>query len=297
MRSPFDLDDDETYRQWRDAKRDLHPTRIDDLVVEVADPRHLRPTECAELRRLCARANMAIYRSPITAADKEIPRRLAQQLGLARLDANWLADEDGISPITVGAGAPSAPLGGGDRTAYIPYTDRPIKWHTDGYYHPASRRIEAMLLHCVAPAREGGATALMDPDMAYIALREADPDGLRALMAPDAMTIPARADDAGVARAAQTGPVFSATDAGTALHMRYTARTRSIEWKPDAATRAAVVLLERLLASDDPTIFRTRLEAGMGIVSNNVLHDRSGFVDDPQRPRLLYRARYLDRIA
>ena len=297
MRSPFDLDDDETYRQWRDAKRDLHPTRIDDLVVEVADPRHLRPTECAELRRLCARANMAIYRSPITAADKEIPRRLAQQLGLARLDANWLADEDGISPITVGAGAPSAPLGGGDRTAYNPYTDRPIKWHTDGYYHPASRRIEAMLLHCVAPAREGGATALMDPDMAYIALREADPDGLRALMAPDAMTIPARTDDAGVARAAQTGPVFSATDAGTALHMRYTARTRSIEWKPDAATRAAVVLLERLLASDDPTIFRTRLEAGMGIVSNNVLHDRSGFVDDPQRPRLLYRARYLDRIA
>lgn len=297
MRSPFDLGDDETYRRWRDAKRVLHPTRIDDLVVEVADPRRLRPSECAELRRLCGRANLAIYRSPITAVDKEIPRRLAQQLGLHRLDANWLADEDGISPITVGATAPGQATGGGDRAAYIPYTDRPIKWHTDGYYHPPSRRIEAMLLHCVAPAAEGGANALMDPEMAYIALREADPDGLRALMAADAMTIPARTDDAGVARAAQTGPVFSVTHEGAALHMRYTARTRSIEWKPDAATRAAVALLERLLASDAPAIFRTRLEAGMGIVSNNVLHDRSGFVDDPQRPRLLYRARYLDRIA
>ncbi|MDE2093135.1 MAG: TauD/TfdA family dioxygenase [Burkholderiales bacterium] len=296
-RSPFDLDDDGTYRRWRDAKRALQPARIDDLVVEVGDPRRLRASESAQLRRLCGHTNMAIYRSPVTAADKEIPRRLAQQLGLHRLDANWLADDDGISPIAVAAGTDAGAAAGGDRVGFIPYTNRPIKWHTDGYYHPPARRIEAMLLHCVAPAREGGVNALMDPEMAYIALREADPDLLRALMAADAMTIPARTDDAGVARAAQTGPVFSTTQSGAALHMRYTARTRSIEWKPDAATRAAVAWLERLLAGDDPAIFRIRLEAGMGIVSNNVLHDRSGFVDDPQRPRLLYRARYLDRIA
>ena len=35
----------------------------------------------------------------------------------------------------------------------------------------------------------------------------------------------------------------------------------------------------------------------MGLISHNVLHDRSGFEDDPQQPRLLYRARYLDRVA
>jgi hypothetical protein len=35
----------------------------------------------------------------------------------------------------------------------------------------------------------------------------------------------------------------------------------------------------------------------MGLVANNVLHDRDAFIDDPQRPRLLYRARYLDRVA
>jgi hypothetical protein len=35
----------------------------------------------------------------------------------------------------------------------------------------------------------------------------------------------------------------------------------------------------------------------MGLVANNVLHDRSAFVDDPAHPRLLYRARYLDRVA
>jgi hypothetical protein len=78
--------------------------------------------------------------------------------------------------------------------------------------------------------------------------------------------------------------------------MRYTARTRSIQWKEDAATRDAVAFLERFLASDSPHIFRLRMEAGMGLVCNNVLHDRAGFIDEPGSPRLLYRARYLDRI-
>jgi hypothetical protein len=35
----------------------------------------------------------------------------------------------------------------------------------------------------------------------------------------------------------------------------------------------------------------------MGIVCNNVLHERGGFVDDANAPRLLYRARYYDRVA
>jgi hypothetical protein len=35
----------------------------------------------------------------------------------------------------------------------------------------------------------------------------------------------------------------------------------------------------------------------MGVLCNNVLHDRSAFVDAPDIQRLLYRARYYDRIA
>ena len=35
----------------------------------------------------------------------------------------------------------------------------------------------------------------------------------------------------------------------------------------------------------------------MGLVCNNVLHDRAAFVDSESRKRLLYRARYFDRIA
>ena len=80
--------------------------------------------------------------------------------------------------------------------------------------------------------------------------------------------------------------------------MRYTARTRSIEWKADVATHEAVAFLARFLTDDNPhDRCACGLQAGMGIVANNVLHDRERFVDDPARPRLLYRARYLDRVS
>jgi hypothetical protein len=289
MNTPFDLDNPSAYARWRDAKRASHPVQASDLIVDVADPRALSDTELNALLQRCATANMAIYRSPVCIEDKNIPRLLAQQLGLHRLDGNWLADEDGISQIAV-----AAPVG--DRAAFIPYTNRPIKWHTDGYYHPQSRHIRAMVLHCVRKASAGGESAVMDHEMAYIALREANADWVRALMAPDAMTIPERLDEDGVARAEQSGPVFSVDEQTGALHMRYTARTRSIVWKDDAATRGAVAFLEQLLAGDGPYLFRLTLQPGMGLVCNNVLHDRAGFVDDPAQPRLLYRARYLDRL-
>jgi hypothetical protein len=115
-------------------------------------------------------------------------------------------------------------------------------------------------------------------------------------MQADAMTIPERVDETDGVRAAQSGPVFS-LDATGHLHMRYTARTRSIEWKQDAATLAAVAALEQLLASNTPHVFQALLEPGMGLLCNNVLHDRGAFTDNAAHPRLLYRARYLDRIS
>ena len=290
-RGAFDLANAVAYRRWRNTKLQQQPRQLEDLLVDVADPRRLSPAERDAILRRCCDANMAVYRSPVTAADKNLPRLLGAQLGLLRLDGNWLADEDGISQITV---SPKAGENAG--AAYIPYTNRAIKWHTDGYYHPQERRIQAMILHCVSAAVEGGRNALMDHEMAYIALRDANPDWVRALMAADAMTIPARMGEAGVARAAQPGPVFCVDPASGALHMRYTARTRSVEWKDDTCTLEAAAFLRELLDSEPPYRFDLRLQPGMGLVGHNMLHDRSAFVDDPAQPRLLYRARFLDRI-
>lgn len=289
-RSPFHLDADAAYQIWREAKLSNYPTRAEDMVVEVGDPRALTPAEHDAILRRCRKTNLAIYASRCgTAPDKDIPRKLGLQFGLKHLDHNLLADEDAITSLTVAAG-------GGQRGDFIPYTDRPIRWHTDGYYNPPRRRILGLMLHCVTPAVSGGANALLDHEIAYLLIRDANPEHIRALMAPDAMTIPARMDENGVARPAETGPVFSVLDNGQ-LHMRYTARTRSIEWHPRPATLAAAAFLEQLLASELPYIFRARLESGMGLVCNNVLHDRSGFSDDETQRRLLYRARYYERMA
>jgi alpha-ketoglutarate-dependent taurine dioxygenase len=311
---PFDLSDEASYREWRALKLATRARCIDDLIVDVDDPARLSSAERAALLRRCARWNMALYRSPRRDADKALVRAVGAQLGLVRLDANWLADEDGLSSITVSRPPPSAspravpPEGervawGGpaprcdERGGFIPYTDRAIRWHTDGYYHPWPRCIRAMVLHCVRPACSGGSNALLDHELAYVALRDASPRWVQALMATDAMTIPSRDDESGVARAAQSGPVFAVDPHDGALQMRYTARTRSIAWKANPATHKAVAFLERYLNEDNPFVLRVRLDAGMGIVANNVLHDRSAFIDDPALPRLLYRARYLDRIA
>ena len=288
--SSFDLDQPEAYARWRAAKLASHPRRAEELVVDVADPRRLTLAERGAILALCVRTNMAIYRSPVIAEDKELPALLGAQLGLHRLDANWLADEDGISSIAV-SGDEDGPTKG----EFIPYTSKPIKWHTDGYYHPQARRIEGMILHCVRNAGEGGVSRLVDHEMIYMALRDANPDWVRALMADDAMTIPERTDESGVARPAQSGPVFYLRADG-GLQMRYTARTRSIAWKDDAVTRAAVAFVEQLLAAAQPWIFRLLLQPGMGIVANNVPHERTAFTDDPRQPRLLYRARYLDHV-
>jgi alpha-ketoglutarate-dependent taurine dioxygenase len=290
MSPHFDLNDNTAYQRWREQKLKQAPTSVSDLIIEVNDPLHLTTYEHAVLLDMCQRSNMVIYAAKQHSAEKDIARQVGHQFGLESLDANWLAGEDGISEIQV---SDTADL---SRQAYIPYTNRPIKWHTDGYYNPPQRRIRGMLLHCVHSAAEGGENHLMDHELAYVKLRDENPDFIRALSADDAMTIPERTDEDGVARAAQTGPVFSVDENGK-LHMRYTARTRSIAWKQDEVTLAAVAFLEHILAADSPHIYTARLESGMGLLCNNVLHDRSGFTDNLASPRLLYRARYYDRIA
>ena len=114
-------------------------------------------------------------------------------------------------------------------------------------------------------------------------------------MREDAMTIPENRQDDKVDRPERCGPVFMSTACGN-LHMRYTARKRNVIWRNDSDTQLARIVLDNILKSDIPYIFRATLQPGQGLVSNNVLHNRSGFNDADESPRLLYRLRYYDRI-
>ena len=80
--------------------------------------------------------------------------------------------------------------------------------------------------------------------------------------------------------------------------MRYTARTRSIEWRDDPATRDASQWMREWLVSDEPYKLRIKLNAGQGILNNNVLHNRTEFFDEPasSKHRVMLRVRFHDRI-
>jgi hypothetical protein len=287
--SPFDLDNDTAYHAWLENKMDDYPQEIEDIIVEVDDPKKLSTAEYKVIRDLVKKTNMAIYAGKTRDdPDKNIPVKLAQQFGLVSPDNNMGAD-DGITALRV--------ADGDWRGEYIPYTNKSIHWHTDGYYNTLDHQIRSLLLHCVTPAVSGGENALLDPEIIYIRLRQENPEFIRVLMQPDVMMIPANINKEGeVIRPDRYGPVFSILADGN-LHMRYTARTRSIEWKQDLLVQEAVALLHDYLHTDSPYIYRGTLQSGQGLISNNVLHDRSGFEEDDERKRLLYRMRYYQRLA
>ncbi|MDH5189659.1 MAG: TauD/TfdA family dioxygenase [Gammaproteobacteria bacterium] len=288
--SPFHLDNEKGYQLWREQKRDNYPSKPEELLVSVSDPFHITVDERGQILSLCSKTNISIYRTSLEGvADKEIPRAIGHAFGLNRLDPNMLADDDGITSLQVVAGK--------SVRGYIPYSNKRLLWHTDGYYNTTEQQIRSIILHCVTPASgDGGENGLLDHEMAYILLRDRNPDFIQALMAPDAMTIPANEEAAEQDRKSVTGPVFSVDSSDGSLHMRYTARTRSIIWKDNEVTRKAVAFLGDLLENGNDYIFNYKLRAGEGLICNNVLHKRTAFENTEGADRLLYRARYYDRI-
>jgi hypothetical protein len=204
--SPFSLQDKEAYRRWREQKLQAYPETAESLVVEIGDPRALTEAEAGDILRVCRKTNMAIYASHMGGLeDKTIPRALGERFGLQRLDNNMLADDDGITSLQV--------VPGKSRRGYIPYSNRRLLWHTDGYYNSPESFIRAFVLHCVSPAADGGENSLLDHEIVYLLMRDANPEYIRALMAPDAMTIPANTESGEETRAASIGPVFSGKSA------------------------------------------------------------------------------------
>lgn len=289
--SPFNLSNDTVYQQWRSARFPYMNPVLDDLLVLIQDPYHLSDDEKAAVFERCEKFNMAIYQLRDTAIqDKSLVHELGKQLAMRRLDANLRADEDSVSSLQVREQV-------GNR--YIPYTNKALSWHTDGYYNHLDKQIFGIIMHCVRPAIDGGVNSLLNPESLYITLRDENPAYIEALMHPDAMVIPDNIEAGKVIREAQGGPVFMVkppvgAEAGR-LHMRYSARKRNIAWRDTEDTRDAVDMINRLMA-DDGNVLKVKLEAGQGIICNNVLHNRTGFEDSTGQKRLMYRARYYDAV-
>jgi hypothetical protein len=286
--SPFDLENDRAYQAWRARKL---AQRAQGEPIKLGHPGRLSDIERRRILVECAARNFAIFRVATRVGEPQTAlQAFGRRLGLLDLDQNLCAEETGVTAITVKRTATDKP--------YIPYSNRPLGWHTDGYYNAGGRQVRAWLLYCAQPAAEGGDNELLDHEIAYIRLRDHNPDWIRALMAPNAMTIPSNEEGGRGIRPDHAGPVFSVSPHDGTLHMRYSARPRNVIWAQDDATRSAAAFLLELFRHGDEHGLRYRLSAGEGVISNNVLHRRDGFRDDPAtgHKRLLYRARYYQRL-
>ena len=287
--NPFNLVDDSAYQAWKNWKLDNIPVSASDIKLEIDNPNSLSEEELKAIKGICQKSNMVIYNIRCKSeTNKDAIKNLGMQIGLSRLDSNLCADEDDITSLTYKED--------GRQKGYIPYSNMRLSWHTDGYYNTPDMQIRGIILHCVQPAAEGGVNALLDHELLYIHLRETNPAYISALMKPDAMIIPPNVENGEEIREAQGGPVFSVHDRYGTLHCRYSARTRNITWKADSVTQEATQCITEYLNSADAPILNYRLEAGEGLLCNNVLHNRTGFSDSEEQKRLLYRARYFDRI-
>lgn len=275
------------YARWRESRLQNWPDYTTLSAIKLKNPLCLSEEELHTLSGQCEVNNFALYRVDPEHNHKECVRHLAKAFGLANLDSHLCADNDNVSSLKV--------MSLGRASGYIPYTNRRLNWHTDGYYNPLDQHIRAFILHCQQPAYRGGENMLLNHELVYIRLYDEDPALIKALMQPDALTIPANIENGVELRAPQCGPVFYQDPHTQRLQMRYTARSRSIEWKQDPCLEHALMRIEQLINED--IALRYTLKAGEGLICNNILHARSAFTDGniPDQQRVMYRVRSYDR--
>lgn len=293
--NPWNLKDNAAYSAWRSEKLSDKSALSGALnPVEISDISAPSTAEKNEIVRRCAATNGAVYATQSNPNDSNIIREqlsgFSKCMGLDIAERHRSAGQAGIVALQLD----NAKI----KRGYIPYSKRPMNWHTDGYYNAPQEKIRAMILHCVHPADDGGENQLMDPEIVFIRLRDENPDYISALMHPAAMTIPENRQENGEVRPASVGPVFEINETSGNLEMRYTARTRSIQWRQDVNTQQATKYLTELLQSGDPFMQNFKMEAGQGILCNNSLHNRTGFDSQPtvESKRLLFRIRFHNRV-
>jgi len=296
--SPFLLENEAEYLAWRKQKLANYPVTTEDMTVSLESLDSFCVQQRDALLTIANKTNMVLY-SVKTAPSKEDVSDFAFLLGLSQIDRNICADNDSITSLCVRNDSEL-------HKTYIPYSNKALSWHTDGYYNSEEHQIQAFLMHCVREAKEGGDNQFLDPEIMYILLRDDNPESIDALMAVDALTIPANIQHKVEIRSAQTGTVFSVDLKSNCLHMRYSARKKNISWKVEDRVQYARNKIEEILNSNVEYCFNYTPRLGQGIITNNVLHNRSKFVDheasksektnNEQSGRLIYRARFYDRL-
>ena len=286
MKSPFILENQTEYISWRDNKLSLYPKDIESLSISF-DFENIDINKITQLKKIVENYNFAIYDFSAQISDKKL-QEFCVQLNLMSSVSNLLADENGISSITDNSSLVQKKL----NIEYIPYTNKPLNWHTDGYYHPLDSTVKSFLLHCNEPAQKGGENLLLDHEILYIFLRDHNPDFIDVLMQENIMEIPKNKNSKN--SSSSIGPVFY-IDTENFLNMRFTSRQQNIIWKKDDMIKKIKDYISSFILDDDKYIFKLLLKKNQGYIANNILHKREGYLDGENK-RLLKRLRFSERI-
>jgi len=266
------------FLRWAEEKERNIPHNIDGIIVNIHDINNVKISEIAKIKETINKCNSCIYSSKIALKSNTNLLKFVESIGMRTYDRNNIESNE-ISTIT--------PLEN-NKINYIPYTDKSLNWHTDGYYDKKS--IFSWLLHCVHPATHGGENYLLDHELAlreYV-LRH---DDINNLMSEDALTIPESKD---TSRSEISTYIFSIKNKYKKLHMRFSMRKDNIGTSPKAGD--AVTKLKQTIENDCAKYSLTyKLQKNEGIITNNILHGRKAFKDDKVKRKLL-RIRSYERL-
>jgi len=277
------------YKTWRDEKLANYLRKPESLFVEIRNPLQLSCAEKTAIVNNCQSNNLSFIRTKPTVEIRGAIHSINAQLGLIDVDHHLCSDDDGLVVIE----DTHSPKKGG----YIPYTNKALNWHTDGYYNSMNELVGAFSLYCIQSAVNGGENHWIDPELLYIHLREENPDVLSALTRPNVLTIPARNDGNKEIRPASIGPVFYIDRNTQKPKMRFTQRKRNIQWLKCNEVKDALKILNTFLTSNSSIHHQYKLDKGEGLICNNVLHSRSSFDNSANQKRKLLRGRYINCIS
>ena len=266
------------FLRWAEEKEKNIPQNSDGILVNIHDINNVKTSEIAKIKETIYKYNSCIYSSKIALKSNTNLLKFVELVGMRTYDCNNIESNE-ISTIT--------PLQN-SKINYIPYTDKPLNWHTDGYYDKKS--IFSWLLHCVNPATQGGENYLLDHELV---LREylLRNDDINNLMAEDALTIPESKD---TSRSEISTYIFSFKNKYKRLHMRFSMRKDNIGTSAKASP--AIIKLKEIIENDCAKYSLTyKLQKNEGIITNNILHGRKAFKDDKVKRKLL-RIRSYERL-
>ena len=266
------------FLRWAEEKEKNIPQNSDGILVNIHDINNVKTSEIDKIKETIYKCNSCIYSSKIALKSNTNLLKFVELVGMKTYDCNNIESNE-ISTIT--------PLQN-SKINYIPYTDKSLNWHTDGYYDKKS--IFSWLLHCVNPATQGGENYLLDHELVlreYV-LRN---DDINNLMAEDALTIPESKD---TSRSEISTYIFSFKNKYKKLHMRFSMRKDNIGTSAKAGD--AIIKLKEIIENDCAKYSLTyKLQKNEGIITNNILHGRKAFKDDKVKRKLL-RIRSYERL-